>query len=323
MNKHNLFSHLETYIQKKGLINDGATFIVGLSGGPDSVFLLHFLASLKDQKKLRLIIAHVDHEWRSTSSKDAQFCKELAAFYNLEFVCKTIKDLNLNIKFNGSKEELGRKARRTFFELLAREYDAEGIVLAHHADDQMETFFIRMIRGASLAGLAGMKAKDGLYIRPLIEIKKDEILAYLKEHDLKFMIDESNNSDEFLRNRIRNTVIPALRTVDSRFDNCFKHTHAQLQEAYDFLESSAQSLTKEMIDTSGALNISQLHSLHSVLKNRILIEWLCKHKVPFVPSQGLLEELLKFLKQSHDGTHIFYNRWMIVKKGTQARIVNF
>ena len=323
MNKNNLFSKLETYIQKKGLITDGAPLIIGLSGGPDSVFLLHFLAHLKNNKNLHLIVAHLDHEWRTTSKQDAQFCKALADSYNLDFVCKTIAELNLNLKFNGSKEEIGRKARRTFFESLAAQHNASGIVLAHHADDQMETFFIRMVRGASLTGLAGMKAKDGLYIRPLLEIKKDQIVAYLKENNLSFVIDESNNSDAFLRNRIRNTVIPALREVDNRFDNRFEHTHAQLQAAHEFIESAAQQALEKVIDDSGALHASELYSLHPVLKNRILIEWLCKHKVPFVPSHGLLEELLKFLKQSHDGTHIFYNRWMVVKKGALARIVHF
>lgn len=227
----------------------------------------------------------------------------------------------MNIKFNGSKEELGRKARRAFFESLAGQYHVSGIVLAHHADDQMETFFIRMVRGASLAGLAGMKAKDGLYIRPLLEIKKDQILTFLKEHNLSYVIDESNTSDEFLRNRIRNTVIPALRQADSRFDKCFEHTHAQLQEAHEFLEATTETLLKEIIDDAGSLSISQLDSLHSVVKNRILIEWLCAHKVPFIPSKGLLEELLRFLHQNTDGTHIFYNKWMVIKKGAHARIV--
>ncbi len=321
MNKNNLFLSLETYIQKKGLINDGAPLIIGVSGGPDSVFLLHFLAYLKDKKNLRLIVAHLDHEWRATSKQDAQFCKELASFCNLEFVCKTIVGLNLNLKFNGSKEELGRKARRIFFESLAAQYNATGIVLAHHADDQMETFFIRMVRGASLAGLAGMKAKDGLYVRPLLEIKKEQIIAYLKEHNLSYIIDESNNSDEFLRNRIRNTVIPALRSADDRFDKCFEHTHAQLQEAHEFLEATTATLLKEVIDDSGSLAISKLDSLHSVVKNRILIEWLCAHKVPFIPSKGLLEELLRFLHQNNDGTHLFYNKWMVIKKGAHARIL--
>lgn len=321
MNKNNLFSHLETYIQKKGLITDGATLIIGLSGGPDSVFLLHFLAYLKDKKNLKLIVTHLDHEWRETSKQDAQFCQKLAESYGLEFICKTISDLNFNFKFNGSKEELGRKTRRAFFESLAAQYDASGIVLAHHADDQMETFFIRMVRGASLAGLAGMKTKDGLYIRPLLEIKKDQIISYLKEHNLAYVIDESNTSDKFLRNRIRNTVIPALRSVDERFDNRFEHTHAQLQEAHEFLEAITVTLLKEIIDDSGSLSISQLDSLHSVVKNRILIEWLCAHKVPFIPSKGLLEELLRFLHQNNDGTHLFYNKWMVIKKGAHARIV--
>ncbi len=167
-----LLSTIQAYNEKKGLIHDGARIIIGLSGGPDSVFLLHALAQLRTTRKLFLVAAHLDHEWRTESAQDMQFCKTLAESYAIPFVAKKISQLSLSYKSNGSKEEYGRKARRFFFESLAQEYNADAIALAHHADDQQETFFIRLMRGATVSGLYGMKPKDGLYIRPLLSIKK-------------------------------------------------------------------------------------------------------------------------------------------------------
>lgn len=314
MNTHSLFSRLQSFIEKKRLINDGATLIIGLSGGPDSVCLVHLLSQMKNNKNLNLIVAHLDHEWRKTSKQDAQFCKDLAASYQLPFVCKTITDLNLSLKFNGSKEEIGRKARRYFFESLVKEYNADAITLAHHADDQMETFFIRMIRGASLAGLAGMKAKDGFYIRPLLEIKKDEILAYLKENNLSYVIDESNTSDEYLRNRIRNQMIPAFQAIDERAAQNFAATHAQIAHAEEFLQELAASTLAKLTDQNNALEIKLLLSLHPVVRNRVLIQWLITNKVPFTPSQGFLDEIVRFLEHPHAIQHTFYGKWTLHKE---------
>ena len=313
---------INTFIKEKNLIPQNSTLIIGLSGGPDSVFLLHILAAVQKEKNLTLIAAHLDHGWRTESANDAQFCKDLAHSYGIPFSSKTMADLNLALKFNGSKEEIGRKARRSFFESLAKEYNAHAIALAHHADDQMETFFIRMIRGASLAGLAGMKTKDGIYIRPLLKTKKEEILAYLKENKISYVIDESNSSDKYLRNRIRNTVIPALHATDSRFCDTFENTHIQLQETEEFLQALTKSTLQKISTDSRSIELSQLNSLHPALKNRILIEWLCANKISFTPSLGLLEEIIKFLNQPNDGTHTFYNKWRVCKKKDTLTIVH-
>jgi len=317
---HSIQSSIRTYIEKKGLIHDEATLILGLSGGPDSVFLLHTLAHLRAEKKLTLIAAHLDHNWRPESANDAQFCNELAQKYDVPFIGKTIAELNLSLKFNGSKEEIGRKARRQFFESVAKEYNATAIALAHHADDQMETFFIRMVRGASLAGLAGMKAKEGLYIRPLLEIKKQDILNYLHEHKIHYVIDSSNQSDEYLRNRIRNNVIPALQKADERFEQTFISTHAQLTQTEEFLHELTATTLAQISDEQGSLSITLLLSLHPILRNRILINWLIARKVPFIPSQSLFDEITRFLEKSGNGKHNFYGKWDLIKNNGKILI---
>lgn len=308
-----LFDHIFAFCQEQNLISPESTIIVGLSGGPDSVFLLHYLVSLRQEKGLTLIAAHLDHGWRAESSQDASFCQELAKKYKVPFIAKNLKDALADFKFNGSKEELGRKARRAFFEQVAKGHNAQAIALAHHADDQMETFFLRLIRGASLSGLAGMKPKDGLYIRPLLDISKQEILDYLHEHKITYAIDASNESDEYLRNRIRNQVIPALKNCDDRFEKNFANTHAKLVETEEFLQELCAAQLQVISDENKGLDIPKLLALHPALRNRVLINWLIIHKVPFTPSQGLLDEIIRFLENSKSKTHTLYRTWQMIK----------
>ena len=163
------------------LIPNHSTLIIGLSGGPDSVYLLHQLVFLQKEKNLTLIAAHLDHEWRKDSSKDTNFCQQLCTPMPVTFICKKASELGLSLDYKGSQEEIGRKLRRYFFEQLAQKYKATAIVLGHHADDQIETFFIRLIRGSTIYGLSSMKEKEGLYKNiwltgPAVCVFKGEII---------------------------------------------------------------------------------------------------------------------------------------------------
>lgn len=318
---NHLFEHIRLYCTEQNLIAPGSTIVVGLSGGPDSVFLLHYLASLRQELNLTLIAAHLDHGWRTESAQDAQFCQELADSYQIPLIVRSLKDAPADFKFNGSKEEFGRKARRAFFEQVAKEHNAQAIALAHHADDQIETFFLRLIRGASLTGLAGIKAQDGLYIRPLLSISKQEILDYLHEHKIPYVIDASNQSDEYLRNRIRNSVIPTLKACDNRFEKNFANTHAKLIETEKFLQELCAAQLYEMSDGNKGLDIQKLSALHPVLRNRVLINWLIAHKVPFTPSQGLLDEIVRFLENTKANKHTLYEKWQLVKKDDRVSLL--
>lgn len=309
---------IRTFIEKNNLIPKGSNIILGLSGGPDSVYLLHFLSKLKDEGLIsQLIAAHLDHEWRPESDKDAQFCAQIAKKYNIPLVSRKLSGLGLQLKFDGSKEAFGRKARRHFFHKLAKEYNANIIALAHHTQDQQETFFIRLIRGSSLSGLTAMKPKHGQYIRPLLEINKQEIIDFLDKHNIPYLIDPSNVSQEFLRNRIRKYVIPALKECDERFDVKFKETLDRLTATEQFLEQ----VTKEKFDQISTedtgiffVNIKDLLNLHPALRYRVLVYWLCQQNVTFPVSIGFFDEILKFLQQPGSKTHQIHPSWALVKK---------
>jgi tRNA(Ile)-lysidine synthase len=317
-----LIYKITNFIEKKNLIPDASTIILGLSGGPDSVFLLHVLAEIQKENNSTLIAAHLNHEWRKEADVDAQLCKQLCQKLGIILLSKTISELNANLKFNGSKEETGRKARRIFFERIAREYGAHAIALAHHANDQQETFFIRLMRGASLTGLVGMKPQDGLYIRPLLGIKKVEILEYLNKNKIPYAMDVSNESKDYLRNRIRNSVIPALKLADDRFDSSFDAMHGQLQQTEEFLHKLAIKTYTEIKTTNG-VEIQKLLALHAVLRTRVIILWLCEEKVYFIPSQGLFDEIVRFLEKPGSGTHDFYAKWQISKNKMSAKLIKF
>jgi len=324
MVKDKLIQKVHAFCDNHGLLPSKSTILIGLSGGPDSVFLITALAELAKEMPLTLAAAHLDHQWRADSYQDVQFCRELCRRLGIPFVSRTIQELGISFKDNGSREELGRRYRRHFFQAMQATYKADTIAVAHHADDQQETFFMRLLRGTSLTGLIGMRPYEKQYIRPLLSITKQEILDYLHKHKISYLTDPTNESDVFLRNRIRHQVIPALRTSDARFDHSFAHTLQRLQETEEFLDR----LTTETLTTCSKkeqdklyLHIPTLCSLHTILQYRVLMAWLCHEKVSFPVSQAFLDEILRFLKNKKNRHHISYN-WHLGRQQIWAYIVN-
>lgn len=319
-----MINTIRTFIDHHNLIAHNAKVVIGLSGGPDSTFLLHVLAQLVKQGQIKeLIAAHLDHEWRPNSSEDAQFCRTLAKRYDVHLVSKKMSDLAVSLKFNGSLEELGRRARRFFLKEVCTEFGATAIALAHHAQDQQETFFIRLIRGATLTGLTAMKPRYGNYIRPLLATNKSDILHFLAAHKIPYLVDPSNDSDDFLRNRIRKTALPALRHCDSRFDKKFEQTLKKLQETEDFLQietkkAFAQITTKK--EQHCYLDIDLLLAFHPVLRQRVLLYWLCQENVSFPVSHGFFAEIVRFLRQKGAQSHKLHTDWSITKQKGSAHI---
>lgn len=318
----NLFEHIEHFISDHQLIKSGSSIILGFSGGPDSLFLLHFLVHFQRQHDIKIIAAHLDHQWRPDSNNDVFFCKQAAEQLNIPFISARMSDLPTAITTKGSKEEIGRKARRYFLEQVRKEHNADLIALAHHAQDQQETFFIRLIRGTSLTGLCGMRPKYGVFIRPLLETNKNDIVAYLKEHTIPFLIDPSNESPEFLRNRIRATVLPALQECDKRFDDNFLMTIHRLQETEDYLQLLTHIVFEKIMlkdEETSTLDLSLLLEQPKAMQNRLLVYWLVAAKVPFTPTESFLEEIMRFIRQPGSKTHSI-GTWKLIKSKNKLSI---
>lgn len=303
------------------LIPDNSHLIIALSGGPDSVYLLHTVQKIADSKGLSLTAAHLDHQWRTNSAQDLLFCKTLCEQLKIPFISTTISSLGIIFKESGSKEDLGRRYRRYFLEKARQEKGADFIALAHHADDQRETFFLRLLRGSSLTGLMGMKAIDGFFVRPLLGIGKQEILTFLARNKIPYLNDPSNSSDKFLRNRIRNDLIPAFKLCDSRFETTFANTFSRLQQTEDFLQALTQRTLAEVVDEDG-LSVTKFLSLHPELQYRVLIAWLCQEKVKFPVSQKFFNEIIRFLGHAKEKKHVLMPTWHILRERERAVLVS-
>lgn len=320
-----MFKKIEQYSTNHNLINQNDIVIIGLSGGPDSVFLLHVLNALRQKYNLTLIAAHLNHEWRDEADAEQELCRDIAGKLNISFIAKKMSSITTTSKkkYNGSKEEFARNMRRQFLESVAHEHNAQRIALGHHAQDQQETFFIRLIRGTSLAGLSSMHAHHGLYIRPLLETNKSDILEWLKTNNITYASDSSNESSDYLRNRIRSTVLPALQQCDERWNNNFLTTLDRLQQDDALLNDIAQKTLNALIstvDNKQVFDITQFMTTHPSLHHRIIIQWLIHNNVQFPVTQAFLDEIIRFLSHERGGTHAMHETWSLVKKQGKAFI---
>lgn len=295
-------------------LNDRPHLVLGISGGPDSVFLFYFLRSLHKRELIRLTVANLDHGWPSFSETEMLFCKRLCDYYHIPFITKKISELELVVKYNGSREEAGRRYRRHFLETIKALHKADYIVLAHQADEQQETFFMRLLRGTSLQGLTCMKANDGVYLRPLLETSKAEILEYLAAHELPYFVDPTNQMDDKLRNRIRNHLIPELKLCDERFEQTFASMLKRLQEENEFLCHLTNDLFTATFDVQLRGSLTVMRQMHPVIQKRLLIDWFIKNQIPFTPSNAHLNEVIRFLMNPDGGSHEAGKSWKTVKK---------
>lgn len=193
------------------MLERGQTLLVAVSGGPDSVAMLHSLYRLREDFDLKLIVAHLDHQMRLGAAEDAGFVNRLADELGLLCVCARRDVPAYQRHHKLSPEDAARHVRYDFLRATAAQQGAARIAIGHTADDQAETILLRLLRGTGLTGLAGMSPVRGMVIRPLIQVHRRAILAFLKAQHIAFRVDPSNQQRLYTRNRLRLDVLPLLR----------------------------------------------------------------------------------------------------------------
>lgn len=313
------------YTQFKTLINQlsnnearSIKLIVGISGGADSVFLLHHLAEYnKRENCLKLIAAHLQHSWRGRADEaDAAFCQALAKKLDVDFVTMTEQEIPFTKKWNGSLEELGRHQRRAFLFHVMSEHQAHGIALGHNAQDQEETFFIRLLRGASLDGLGGMHLIKNQIIRPLLHTNRDDIEAWLKQAGQLWCHDSDNENRRFLRNKIRHELLPLLRNIDPRFTTTFAHTQEKLRLEQELINLLIDEKFTAIFNSENEGNLSLFKTLPQLLQGHLLKKFFISNKLSFPMSGAFLQESLRFLNSNRGGTHALTTTWGLYKKAS-------
>ncbi|HEX9061512.1 MAG TPA: tRNA lysidine(34) synthetase TilS, partial [Clostridia bacterium] len=202
--KINLPERIKKTIADNSLIESGDSVLVGVSGGPDSVCLLHALSSLACDLGITLHAFHLNHMLRKEeSNRDENYVRYFCIKFGIQLHVKQADILEASKKMGLSIEEAGREVRYEFLTEISNEINAGKIAVAHNSNDQAETVIMRLIRGTGLDGLKGMDYKRGKIIRPLLDISRKEIEEYCDEFGLNPVTDSSNLSDVYMRNRIR------------------------------------------------------------------------------------------------------------------------
>jgi tRNA(Ile)-lysidine synthase len=253
-------------------------YLIGVSGGRDSVVLLHWLLSLGYR---RLIVCHFEHGLRGRAGKsDARFVERLARKKHLVFVPGSSDVPALASQRKRSVETVAREERLGFFQRVARRRRCLAIFLAHQADDQVETFLLNLFRGAGKRGLGAMRPRSRFgaleIVRPLLGVWRAEIDRYAAEHRLNFRDDLTNATLYASRNRLRHQIIPKLEAEFGReIRKAIWRTATILAEEEDFLEEQ----TPPGLTTNDELSVMAVRKLPPALQRRVLREWLVNRAV--------------------------------------------
>lgn len=251
----------------------GAKLIVGLSGGADSVALLHLLHSWQEEENWQITAVHIHHGLRGTEAdEDARFAEDLCASLGIPCVVKRY-DVGKEAKLRRlGEEETGRILRYAAFREAA---GGEGrIAVAHHRKDQAETILMRLCRGTGLTGLTGMSPVRGDICRPLLFCDREEIEQYCRENHLPWREDATNQQEKYTRNKLRLRVLPLLEEINPKAVAHIAETASLLAEEEDFLEQQAEAYFAQGKLPSATeevhLSREKLHALHPAMRRRVL-----------------------------------------------------
>jgi tRNA(Ile)-lysidine synthase len=238
-------------IEKYSMFSQGDRVVIALSGGPDSVALLHMLNSLKDVYGIKIRAAHLEHGLRGDESiEDMKFVMSLCESLSIPITTKSEKIGEIAAQDGLSVEAAARKIRYAFLYDVLEETGFNKIATGHNANDQAETLLINLLRGSGLAGLSGMKpAMDERVVRPLIEAKRSEIEAYLEQRGLSFRTDSSNADIRFERNKVRNVLIPVMETeFNPGIVDSLTRTASVFSMVYEFFKGKVEKSMRAAVN---------------------------------------------------------------------------
>jgi len=266
-------------LRKHRLIKEGSAVVAAVSGGPDSMALLHILSLFRKQLQCSLIVAYVDHGMRPEEVPgEIDSVQKAAAVLELPCAILQVDTPGFSRQKKLSIEHAARKLRYQALRDCAAGHGATKIAVAHTADDQVEEFLLRMLRGSGRRGLAGMHFKNNDLIRPFLSTTKKQILHYLAAHDIGFCHDSSNDDQQYLRNRVRHTLLPLLeKEFDPGIRSALLKTSENFSEDEDYLALCVKLNLQRLImpgpngaEDSCVLERHGFVALHSCLQRRLL-----------------------------------------------------
>lgn len=313
-------------IAKYNMLSIGDHVLVGLSGGPDSVCLLQILNIFKNSYKLKISAAYIDHGLRPDDvPKEIEFCRKLCDSLNIPFYTQSIdvKDFAKKEKIN--IQEAARILRYAALDQISININAHKIAVAHNIDDQAETVIMRLLRGAGPAGLSGIPPVRKKIIRPLIEIERTEIEKFLAEKNISYILDPSNESLKYLRNKIRKTLMPVIKTISPQATKIISKTADILREENDYINITVTKTLMRLIsrktDKTVELFCNPMEILNIVILRRAL-----RFAVDSVKDlKGLtfdhIEDIIKLIKTGKTGDRVHLPKGIRAIKGYSTLII--
>lgn len=264
-------------IKKYNLIKENDSIVIGVSGGPDSICLLHILNEIRNELNFKIYVAHINHMIREEADEETEYVKDFCENLGIECYIKRIDVVEIANNLKKGTEETGRQIRYEFFSEILEKTNSNKIATAHNNNDKVETILMNILRGSGTSGLKGIEAiRDDKYIRPLINTSREEIEEYCDINKLNPKIDKSNNENIYTRNKIRNVVIPYIKQeFNPNIIKTINRLSEVANEENEYLnkvtENEFNNLLLEKGNNSYVLNLKKFNSLELVIKRRVIL----------------------------------------------------
>lgn len=272
-----MINKVRSYIEQHNMLSRGDRIVVGVSGGADSICLYYVLLELSEEYELDLFVVHVNHRIREKEAAyDQAFVEKLCKKYNIPFVLVS-KDVPYIAKSQGiSEEEAGRNVRYEAFNQCYREYSCNKIAVAHNKNDKAETFLFNLFRGSGITGLSGIPPRRESIIRPLLCVERNEIEQYLNEYQIPYVVDSTNLTNDYSRNKIRNNILTyAQEEINTQTIEHISKSADMLNEIDIFIDKCVEKSYNEIVkeedkDKEIYINIAEFSELDIVIKKELI-----------------------------------------------------
>jgi tRNA(Ile)-lysidine synthase len=306
-------NQIQNYINQHALFSTQDTIIVGISGGRDSVSMVHIL----NEMGYSLILAHCNFKLRGKESDgDEAFVRNLAKQVQLKIEVNTFETEAFAEKQGISIQMAARELRFAWFETLSQKYNTDKIALAHNKNDVVETFFINLIRGTGIEGITGIKAQNGKIVRPLLDTPRADIDVYIQENKLKYREDSTNASNKYLRNKLRNQIIPQFKEINEQFDQTMIENMERFSQVNQVYKNEIQfKKSKTLIPLSDQTKIDIERLKHLSPSKTYLYEFL----KPYGFSASTIEDINESLN-AESGKMFFSKTHQLIKNRSELII---
>lgn len=309
MTENEFIDKIRETVAQYEMVSKGETVCVGLSGGADSVSLLHALKKLGDELGFKVRAVHINHGLRGEESeRDMRFCERLCGELGIDI---EVRRLNLAAakEKHESLEECARKAR---YEAFAEVVGEDRLATAHNLNDSAETVLLNLMRGTGLKGLCGIPPKRGNIIRPLIRCSRAEVEEYCRVSGLSYVTDSTNLSDDYTRNKVRHRIIPEMLKINPALPDVISRMTELLREDSDYLEALAE---KALADSAFGMGYraEELARLPNPIKSRAVRKILSDGGIE--PSALRINTAISLLNKRSARFNPCRNRFFTIRRG--------